>query len=194
MRMPFRNNPLGVSTFRGRTAFIPEGKYILCSLRKTTRKNPLSLPDVLTDTWASRFIVGLSVRKTPYWRIENLIAFIRKYMVDHKVKEDASFVAQHGVYTHKDGTVVQEESAQIFLINDGTWDGPSFKVFSERLAEYLVKVMLQEMIVVEIQHNGVVTMTWFVVSKDRHKRDIQEAKAARKPAPRALTAAQIRRL
>ena len=194
MRLPFRNNPMGISTVKGRTAFLPDGDYIHCSVSggKVKRSNPLSSGSIFVDTWAARLIVGFSVKKTPVYKIKDLIAHTRTYMQIRKVPEDASFVAQHGVYTHKDNTVVQEESGQIFIINTTMSEG-DFKLFAESLAEYLIVKMRQEMIVVEIQNNGVVKATWLVVSKERMMDDQKEAIKKKEKVPVPMTANQIRK-
>ena len=194
MRLPFRNNPLGISTVKGRTAFLPEGDYIQCTVsgRRVKRKNPLSSGSIFVDTWAARLMVGFSVKKKPSYTIRDLISNTREYMKMRKVPEDATFVAQHGVYTHKDNTVVQEESGQVFIINTTMSEG-DFKLFAENLAEFLIVRMRQEMIVVEIQNNGMVKATWLVVSKERMMEDQKEAIALKKKPPVALTAKQIRK-
>lgn len=193
MKLPFRNNPFTVGTVRGRTAFLPEGEYYICS-RSGTRKNPLTLGNVIKTTWAGRLIVGLSVRKTSKYKIADLIRETRLFMTRSGLPEDASFVAQHGVFTHRDGTVVQEKSAQVFIINAGYFgEVEDWKEFLEKLAEYLIVKLEQEMIVVEIQKNGVVDVTWLVVSRKRLKEDREQAvKKGEKP-PKAMSMKQIRR-
>jgi hypothetical protein len=190
MKLPFRNNPIGITTAQGRTAFIPDGKYIISG----TRKNPLTIGNVIKNTWAGRLIVGLSVHKVPKYRIEDLIRETRVFLKKSGLPEDASFVAQHGVFTHKDGTIVQEKSAQVFIINAGYYSSTGdWKEFLERLAEFLIIKLEQEVIVVEIQNNGLVDVTWLVVSKKRLAADQREARKKGEKPPQALNIKQIRK-
>ena len=191
MKLPFRNNPVGIRTARGRTAFIPGGEFIVCG---GSRKNPLSAGNVIKNTWSGRLIVGLSVKKSPKYTIEDLIQGTRMFLKKAKLPQDSSFVAQHGVFTHKDGTIVKEKSAQVFIINAGYYnDVEDWKEFLEKLAEYLLVKLEQEMIVVEIQNNGVIDVTWLVVSEKRMKEDRKEALKKGEPPPEPMTMKQIRK-
>jgi hypothetical protein len=149
---------------------------------------------VIKTTWAGRLIVGLSVRKVSKYKIVDLIRETRLFMTRSGLPEDSSFVAQHGVFTHKDGTVVQEKSAQVFIINAGYFgEVEDWKEFLEKLAEYLIVKLEQEMIVVEIQKNGVVDVTWLVVSRKRLKEDREQAVKKGEAPPKVMSMKQIRR-
>lgn len=205
MKLPFRNNPIGLSTSSGKLAFSPVGRYTVCTV-SGKRDNPVLPTGVFKDTWSARLIVGLSVRKKSVYTIHDVIAVTRAYMKAHKYPEDSSFVAQHGVFTHAyardargEPVVVQEKSVQIFIINAGDWSSEEdFKQFAEEFAEHLVVKFRQEMIIVEIQNNGVVKVTWLVVSRERMKLDQEEARKQRTTGknvdiPKPLTRDQIRK-
>jgi len=200
MKLPFRNNPIGLSTSSGKLAFSPVGRYTFCTV-SGKRGNPVLDQHVFKDTWSARLIVGLSVNKKSTYEIEDVIACTRAYMKEKGFPEDSSFIAQHGVFTHAHSkAVVQEKSVQIFIINAGDWSGEEdFKQFAEDLAEHLIVKFKQEMIIVEIQNNGVVKVTWLVVSKARMLMDQQAAREKIKggdktvSVPVPLTRSQIRK-
>jgi hypothetical protein len=187
MNLPFRNNP--VRTRAG--TFYPEGTFSVHSVadRTKTRLNPLLDSNIITETWAGRLLVGLSVRKKARYTRFDLVRNVRSYLKKKRVPQDSSFVSQEGVYTYRDGSIVREKSAQVIIINTYT-DLKSFKLLIEGLAEYLCIKLEQEMIVVEIQRNGIVDVTWLVVSEKAARAAEAQAKKEGKKIKR-LTAREI---
>jgi hypothetical protein len=169
MVLPFRNNPLHLGIHGN---YLPVGKPVIVPVDpKFKRSNPIKtdLSKEYGPTWAARFFVGLSVGGRDTYSLEYLIQLVRSYLRSHGMKENSSFIAQKGVYTHEQGKrkglVVQENSAQVVIIYEGA---PEFKQFVSRtgfcvkLAEHLCKKMDQETVIVDIQENGLSKYVWSV--------------------------------
>ncbi len=108
------------------------------------------------QTIAARLIVGFSVGDVPTWSLDDLIPLVRELRESQVGDPSATFVAQKGIYRHRDGSgVVTEDGAQIFLIN---LSGASLAEFTGQmvaLAEEICRRFQQESVIVEIQVNGI---------------------------------------
>ena len=169
MRLPFKNNPVRWKDGGLHKAFFPKGAPSIVPLGKRVNPVKTDLTKEYGPTWTARFLVGLSVNGVETYSMDHLISLTRKYLRENGIKEDASFIAQKGVYTHEEGPeagkVVQENSAQVVLIYLGTPALEEFvskEGFCVKLAEHICTLMKQETIIVQIQKNGVEEATWSV--------------------------------
>lgn len=117
------------------------------------------------STLSARLIVGFNVGHNPYWRLEDLVTLVR----DERIRDghpSASFVPQRGVYQHEavdgHGEIVTEDGAQVTIICDYTSDVDAFTEEMIDLGGYIAKMMRQESVIVEIQHNGTTLGTYGV--------------------------------
>jgi hypothetical protein len=161
-------------------SFHPEGKPCIYG----TKTNPFNwggLKDP-ADTDSARLFVGLSVlvrgKQVDRYSMEDLIAFVRGVRKSQptgtspkkkvKIPEDSSFVYQKGVYEHKrkghPNIIVQENAAQIIFIRLKESQA-QFEANMLDLAEKICSDMHQDEVIVEIQHNGLVTHVGGVVAK-----------------------------
>lgn len=153
--MKYRTNP---GPFRYRNgSFRPRGR-----LREVgkMRHNPAAWSS--KDTLSARLFVGFNVDDKPTYSLQDLIELVGDFR-EHQNKAGASFLAQTGIYQHKNGPVVEEEGAQVIIID--VWDTPEKAFVDEMiaLAEAVAQDMDQEEVVVEIQRNGVTTEVLGVV-------------------------------
>jgi hypothetical protein len=121
------------------------------------RRNPEAW-DTKT-TLAARIFVGFNVGDTPTYKLDDLVKVTSKIRLEQG-KPNASFLAQKGIYQHKDGTgIVTEDSGQIIIID--VWSTPkkAFRAEMIELAETIARRMHQEEVVVELQKNGVTQET-----------------------------------
>lgn len=108
------------------------------------------------DTLASRIFVGFNVQDAPTYGIDDLVELVGGLRREAG-KPNATFMAQKGIYQHHGDSrhIVQEDGAQIIIID--TWDTP-VDVFTDEmisLAEEIATQMEQEEVIVEIQRNGI---------------------------------------
>jgi hypothetical protein len=147
--MKYRTNP---GTFRYRNgSFKPKGKLHEVG---EMRQNPAAWRS--KDTLSARLFVGFNVDDKPTYSLDDLIELVGEYR-EHQKKAGASFLAQTGIYQHKNGPIVEEEGAQVIIID--VWDTPEDAFADEMidLAETIAEDMQQEEVVVEIQKNGITT-------------------------------------
>lgn len=146
-RKVFRFNPCGATRIIG-----VHGK----------RRNPKTEVG-LGKVWGVRMFVGFSVKQKPKYSITALVAETRDCLRKMGFPEDASFVAQRGVYTYAEGgKVVEEDSAQVIILDTTLFDKDKFLQAMQLLAEYLVVALEQESIFVQVQYANVVRDTWRV--------------------------------
>ncbi len=107
-------------------------------------------------TVVGRLFVGFSVGEVPTYTLDNLIPIVERVRTAQTGNPSASFVAQRGIYqSRKTRQVVNEDGAQIFIINT---DGVDDDVFADQmveLAETIAREFQQEEVIVEIQVNGI---------------------------------------
>ena len=114
-------------------------------------------------TWTARFFVGFNVGGQPKYTMDDLIALVSR----SHAPPDATYIAQHGVFTSPTTReVVQEEGAQVIIILGSAGATPvrvsTFEKKMGELAETICRAMQQEVVIVEIQRNGVVKQSLWV--------------------------------
>lgn len=108
-------------------------------------------------TLAARLFVGFNVGHQQVYKMKDLIDIVRGERKSRK-KEGATFVAQTGIFEHDADFVthgvVTEKGAQVIIFD--MWNTPLKKFSQEmvRLAEKIAKKMRQEIVIVEIQKDG----------------------------------------
>lgn len=104
---------------------------------------------------SARLIVGFSVGQVPTYEMADLIRIVERVRRSQVGDPSATFVAQEGIYQHiSDGSVVHEKGAQVLLINTAETKKKFTKQMVE-LAETIAREMHQELVIVEIQKNGI---------------------------------------
>jgi len=169
------NRPFAMRYNRQEIRFNPCGTLRIVSLGKK-RRNPLGGGGVRTKqttpgmgrVWGVRMFVGLSVGHEPKYSIARLVKFTKDFLIGQGWPPDSSFVAQRGIYTYAStdpkgpAGVVEEESAQVIILDAVKFDKDAFLLVMQNLAEYLVKAFEQEKIFVQVQYANVVRDTWMV--------------------------------
>lgn len=130
------------------------------------KQHPFLTPnswDEAGDVWAARIFVGFSVGERPVYNIDDLIRIVKRVRRKQTGSPDATFIFQKGVYTHQEGPLkgqsVTEDGAQAVLLN---LDGTSVRRFYAdiiELAEIIREEMQQEMVIVDVQKNGISVRT-----------------------------------
>jgi hypothetical protein len=112
-------------------------------------------------TLAARLIVGFNVGNVPTWTLDDLVKLVRRVREEQSGNPACSFVAQKGVYRHKDPPheVVVEDGAQVLIINEDELSDADFTRAMIALGEEICRVMKQESIILEIQVNGMTQET-----------------------------------
>jgi len=143
------SSPHGGGTFR------PKGKLAEHGMHR----NPEDWD--FQDTWAARLIVGFSVGQTPTYHIDDLIPIVQRVRTQQVGDPSSTFIAQKGIYQHKDPAqgIVVEDGAQIILIDTHQTERTVFRKQMVELAEIVAQELQQELVVVEIQHNGLTQVT-----------------------------------
>lgn len=134
--------------------FNPSGPTQTVTATNTARPNPLDWNS--TTTRAARLFVGFKVGKKLTWKMNDLVKLVKKTRVEQVSSANSTYIAQRGIYTHRNGVVVDEPGAQVIIIDE---QGTSEAVFAGQmiaLGEVIAKKLKQESIVVELQENGVV--------------------------------------
>ena len=126
------------------------------------RRNPKTETG-LGKVWGVRMFVGFSVKQKPKYSLASLVSETRDFLRKMNFPEDSSFVAQKGVYTYAEGgTVVEEDSAQVIILDTTLIDKDKFLKVMQDLAEYLVVTFEQEVMFVQVLYANVVRDTWRV--------------------------------
>ena len=109
---------------------------------------------------AARIIVGFNVGAEPHWSMNDLIGMVREIREEQGAEPAASFLFQRGIYAHEGGgPVVEEDGAQVIVLNLSGQHPDDFKKDIERMAEKLAREMQQEEVIVEFQKAGIPTET-----------------------------------
>lgn len=168
--LPFNNSPFRIYVpKRGRIRFIPKGSYIY-SLKGGVRSNPFDNLLSYEKNYAARFIIGLSVSHVPVWTVQQVIDYVREWLKKNKWKEDASFIAQKGVYTEepedkkKPSNVYQEDSVQIIVFKMDTGPEEVFNPLMQALAQDLARKFRQKSVILDYQENGITKGLWSVTA------------------------------
>lgn len=119
------------------------------------RKNPKRWESG-SDVWAARLFVGFrsAVDHDVIYAMDDLVPIVRDARIEQTGDPSSSFLSQHGLYRHDDGTLVEEPGAQVILINVG--EAPDkFEQHMIELAEAIASELDQEEVVVELQRGGI---------------------------------------
>jgi len=113
----------------------------------------------------ARIFVGFNVGDEPRWTMQELVGMVREIRHEQHRDPGASFVAQKGLYAHKgdDGMIVQEDGAQILVMNLAGVPERAFERDIEQLASKLALEMRQEEVIVDFQKADVSYKTMGVV-------------------------------
>lgn len=99
-----------------RGSFRPHGRIQHYGPRPLRRNARVGLGD--TVPLAGRLIVGFNVDDEPRWEMEDAIEIVKRVRQQQVGDPSASFIAQEGIYMHREGDrVVEEDSAQVVIID-----------------------------------------------------------------------------
>lgn len=148
----------------GYGSFRPAGKKRYLGNPATFERNPRSWASE-GDTFAARIFVGFHVGGEPRWELDDLVALVRREREAQGHTPDASFVAQKGIYqSRRTGEVVEEDGAQVIVIDMQGLSQGHFQGEMEELAEAIAAELEQEEVVLEIQKNGISVGTYGIVA------------------------------
>lgn len=109
---------------------------------------------------AARLFVGFKIQDRPVWDMESIIGLVREIRTEQGMSPASSFVAQKGLYVHKDsGKLVEEDGAQIIILNTDDTPSRAFEDSVEQLGEKLADELLQDEVILELQRGGVAYRT-----------------------------------
>jgi hypothetical protein len=144
-------------------SFRPNGPMRFIKLDGGPSPNPIGWNALGPSTVSARLFVGFNVGKKPTWSIDDLVTLVRQTRQRQKRRPDASFVAQKGIYSHtkkgKRPVVVEEDGAQVLIINLPGESAAKFRANMVALAERIVKEFQQAEVVLELQRGGLVEET-----------------------------------
>ena len=107
------------------------------------------------DLITARIFVGLYVKGKPKFKQSHIVNFVKKHW-----KREASFIAQDGLWTDS-GKIGAEKSVQIIILNTFGLPQEDFMEAIGRLAEGLRVTFKQELVIAELQRNGLTIGTIF---------------------------------
>lgn len=142
-------------------SFRPEGKLDVIGPRQNPERSWGT-----KDTLAARLFVGLSVGQVPTWSQDDVVSIV----VETRKKQGAQAGrvvpgATRRVTSHRDGSVMVEDSVQVVIIDPRGCTQEDFTTEIEALAEVLATRLDQEEVVVEIQRNGLALETFGIKPK-----------------------------
>src|SRR4029077_3567210 len=136
----------------GKRRFRPKGR--LKCYEKGVRSNPIER--LSGGGFSARLFVGLKVGQRTAYKLDDVIAVVRRVRKRQGKSADASILAQKGIYEDRSGELVIEPSAQVVIIDLA---GETKKTFARdmiELGEGLRRKLRQETVILEIQQRGVV--------------------------------------
>lgn len=156
---------LGLATWSGPRpgSFKPLGRLRVEPDRPTLGEALGSVDWSSDETLSARLFVGFSVGSAPTYDLDDLIAVVRAARSKNGGDPAATFLAQRGIYRYRSGEVVEEDGGQVIIIDTAGSPRATFENQMVALAEEIAREMKQELVVVEIQKNGVVQQTYGVV-------------------------------
>jgi hypothetical protein len=143
-------------------SFTPRGR-----LQFHGSRNPITKK--FPEVYAARLIVGLSIGIEPGQGMDDIIRIVKQVRAKQVGNPSASFVAQRGMYQYlSEGkkVVVEEDGVQVIVINEPEHgvNSEDFEAQMVELAEELARELQQEVIIMEMQRNGVSQFTAWVTS------------------------------
>lgn len=152
---PFYHNKASIS-------FRPKGKLMLIG-GDSLEENPERWAEE-APMWAARLFVGFNVGNRPVWTVDDLVKLVRSVRERQGRVADASFLIQKGIYTsQKTGEVVEEDGAQVIILNLAGVPKNEFRKEVIELAEVIAQVFEQELVIAELQEAGISKETIGVV-------------------------------
>jgi hypothetical protein len=170
--------------FSGR--YNPSGKFgFAYDDPKIVRSNPEWWSDT-EPLYASRIFVGFNVGDRPTWTMEDLVRLVKSVRLRQVGKADHTILYQKGVYTSKKSgkqKPITEEGGQIIILNLKEFMKPKdrkkakevFRAQMVSLADRIIEEMHQEMVIVEIQKDGIRVETVGVLSKEAIEKEKQKS-------------------
>jgi len=147
----------------GSGSFRPNGKIQIVGEREHLRSNPTDWESE-EGVLAARLFVGFNVGDVPTHTADDLVRVVRAVRERQGRTPDSSFLVQKGIYTsRRTGRVVEEDGAQVIILNLYGASNKEFTAEMSELAEAITHALKQEEVVVEIQQGGITKKTFGVV-------------------------------
>lgn len=153
----------------GRAAFEANGKllgYFLPNGKRHGRGPGARKIVANRQRWASeepvqsaRFFVGFNVGDEPRWTMNDLVRLSAKFLERHTGSPSSSYIYQKGIYQHEEGPIVEEDGAQVIVLNLDETPPRTFEEQMLRVGEDLAESMRQEEVIVQFQRGGLPTRT-----------------------------------
>jgi len=168
--MPTINVDPRAAYFANGVSFNPTGKLVYH--RPTLVANPTKW-DKAKDSplWSARIFVGLEkqhpttgrvLNKYPMPRLVNIVKRVRMTQVGDP---GSSFITQRGLFKTPGGKIVPEKSAQVIILSIYGEKQKQFKENIGKLAETIRQEFDQDMVIVEIQRDGIRKETGYVMGE-----------------------------
>jgi len=112
--------------------------------------------------WAARLFVGFKVGKKQKYKMKDLVPIVQRVRKQQTGNPGSSFISQRGLYKHeRTGEVIDEKGAQVIIINTPDMKTGKKKFIEQmiELAEEIASSLKQELVIVEIQRNGISQQT-----------------------------------
>ncbi len=150
---------------RGRTVFYKRNGRPFMSFTPHGAMRPNKVAWISGPVDTARLFVGFEPGYRQYpidfaWELNDVVKMVREVRREQGADPGSSFVAQRGVYRDEKGKVVEENGAQIIIMNLS--EDVSTREFENQmlgLGEHLRYEMDQNEVIVEFQHGGVVYKT-----------------------------------
>jgi len=168
MRIPCNFSSRGYwcsKNFKDQGVFVPE--YKRNPVFHGIRYNPIGFQS--RTTWSARIFVGFNIGLRQGFTLKNLIALVRRVRIEQTGLPNSTFLTQKGIYTYTSGKYAgkftQEKGAQVIILNvpPTQVSKKDFEAQMQKLAEIIAKKFTQEQVVLEIQKNGQVQMTYGMI-------------------------------
>jgi hypothetical protein len=144
----------------GSRRFKPKGR--LKCYQEGVLENPVKREN--SGGLSARFFVGLNVKKKTVWKVDDVIAIVRRVRKKQKQDSSASILAQKGIYEDRaTKQLVVEPSVQVIIVDLAGTPKPVFTKHMTELAEVLQKKLKQDLVILEIQKRGVVVDVYSAV-------------------------------
>ncbi len=115
---------------------------------------------------SARLFVGFNVNNKPRWSIDDVVPIVTRVRDKQTGDPSASYLIQRGVYKHHNGKgVVQEDSAQVIVIDTTGAKLPVFREQMVKLGEEIAGKLKQESVILELQRGGVSQGSYSIVPK-----------------------------
>lgn len=144
----------------GTRRFIPRGR--LKCYESGAFQNPVTR--LSGGGYSARLFVGLKVGKRTAYKVDDVIAVVRRVRKRQGKSADASILAQKGIYEDRSGELIVEPSVQVIIIDLSGEPKATFVRDMQQLAEELRSKLRQEVVILEIQKSGVVKDVFSVAS------------------------------